>query len=320
MNESPPDPKHTEAPFFSVIIPVYNRSEVVSAAISSVLAQTFSDFEIIVIDDGSTDATPDRLADFGERIRVFRQTNAGGGPARQLGISKARGTYIAFLDSDDTWFPWTLATYRRVIDETNGPALVLGRAWHTNQEPREPACAECHYAVHADFLESSHHHRWYGFSVIAAHSSAIPSHGALPSTRVAAQDLHFLLMMGTSPGFITIQSPMTAVYSVHDGNICGNPEALLNAMQHILAQEKHDNFPGGLERCRRRRDLIYRSVRAASMKALRSGHLRAAFLLYAASARWHLATVRLTYLLRFPVLLLGAAVSHVMRRPRINRC
>lgn len=319
MNEGPA-PQQAAAPFFSVIIPVYNRSEAVSAAITSVLAQTFTDFEIIVIDDGSTDATPDRLADFGERIRVFRQTNAGGGPARQLGISKARGTYIAFLDSDDTWFPWTLATYRRVIDETRSPSLVLGKAWHTNKEPSDPACAECHYAVHTDFLESSRHHRWYGFSVLVARSSAIPPDGVLPSTRVAAQDLHFLLMMGTSPGFVAIQSPMTAVYSVHDGNICGNPEALLDAMRHILAQEKHDKFPGGLDRRRSRRDMIYRSARAASMKSLQSGHLRAALLLYAATARWHLATMRLTYLLRFPVLFLGAALSQVMRRCHTCRC
>lgn len=305
-----------ETPFFSVIIPVYNRVDSIAAAIDSVLAQTVKDFEIIVVDDGSTDATPHRLTDYGESIRVFRQANAGGGPARQLGLSKARGTYVAFLDSDDTWPPWTLATYRRAIDETHGPALILGKARHTNREPRDTDHADFHCSVHADFFASTGNHRWYGFSVIAARRSVIPQHGSLPLTRAAAQDIHFLLSMGTAAGFVAIQSPMTAVYSVHAGNISGSPDELLKAMRYLLAKENQGAFPGGMERRRSRRDLICRSIRAASMKALRSGNHRAALRLYASSFRWHLSNGRLNYLLGFPVVVLGTVISQAVRRSR----
>lgn len=86
----------------SVVIPTYNRSEVIGDAIDSVLAQSFSDFEIIVVDDGSTDDTKSRLSVYDdERIRYIYQKNSGPGAARNTGIINATSRYIAFLDADD---------------------------------------------------------------------------------------------------------------------------------------------------------------------------------------------------------------------------
>ena len=96
----------TGAPFFSVVIPVYNRADVFAMALQSVLDQTEQDFEIIVVDDGSTDdpkSAIDRYSD--SRIRFLRQENKGGGAARNAGIDLARGRFIAFLDSDDWFLP-----------------------------------------------------------------------------------------------------------------------------------------------------------------------------------------------------------------------
>lgn len=91
----------------SVVIPTYNRSDVISRAIESVLRQTFTDFEILIVDDCSTDNTKQivkRLDD--PRICYYRHdTNQGGSAARNTGIEHAEGKYIAFLDSDDEWFP-----------------------------------------------------------------------------------------------------------------------------------------------------------------------------------------------------------------------
>jgi len=92
-------------PEVTVIIPTYNRGWTLRRAIDSVLAQTFRDFELIVVDDGSEDNTADILADYGTDIRVIRQANAGVSAARNAGIRAAGGEYIAFLDSDDAWLP-----------------------------------------------------------------------------------------------------------------------------------------------------------------------------------------------------------------------
>lgn len=92
------------APLISVIIPTYNRKNLAEMAIRSVLDQTFQDFEVILVDDGSTDATSG-LQQMSRKLRYFFQENKGVAAARNLGISYARGEWLAFLDSDDRWLP-----------------------------------------------------------------------------------------------------------------------------------------------------------------------------------------------------------------------
>lgn len=97
-----------QARLVSTIIPVFNRSELVVDAIQSVLSQTYRPIEIIVVDDGSTDTTPDVLDDLAKEhpeLRVFKQDNSGPGVARELGRLNARGEYIQYLDSDDLLLP-----------------------------------------------------------------------------------------------------------------------------------------------------------------------------------------------------------------------
>lgn len=109
-------------PTVSVVMPVYNVRAYVAEAITSVLAQTFTDFELVIVDDGSTDGSTDICASFGDpRIRIVRQVNRGLAGARNTGISEARGRYIALLDSDDRWLPEKLALH--VIHLENNPAI-----------------------------------------------------------------------------------------------------------------------------------------------------------------------------------------------------
>lgn len=88
----------------SVIVPLYNKARYVRRSLDSIASQSFSDFEVIVVDDGSTDESPKIVADYGDaRFRLITQPNAGPGAARNRGIAEAKGEFIAFLDADDEW-------------------------------------------------------------------------------------------------------------------------------------------------------------------------------------------------------------------------
>lgn len=92
-------------PKVTVIMPVYNGANYIKEAVDSILNQSFKDYEIVVINDGSKDNTEEILDGYGDKIRYFYQNNAGTSVARNLGIREARGEYIAFLDQDDVYFP-----------------------------------------------------------------------------------------------------------------------------------------------------------------------------------------------------------------------
>jgi len=108
----------------SAIIPTYNYGRFLREAIDSVLAQTYPVLELIVVDDGSTDDTPQILASYGDRIRAIYQTNGGVGAARNRGIGEARGEYVAFLDSDDIWLPAKLEKEIALFDADPDLGLV----------------------------------------------------------------------------------------------------------------------------------------------------------------------------------------------------
>jgi glycosyltransferase involved in cell wall biosynthesis len=111
-------------PSVSVVIPTYNRAGTVAAAITSALEQRDIPNEIIVVDDGSSDETRDVLAAFGERIIAIHQDNSGVSAARNAGIRRATGTWIAFLDSDDVWYPERIAILRRDVRATDAGVHV----------------------------------------------------------------------------------------------------------------------------------------------------------------------------------------------------
>lgn len=116
-------------PMFSIIIPTYNRAYVLWKAVNSVLAQTESRWEIIVVNDGSTDCTLRLLEEFSdERIRVFTTPHRGASTARNFGVKKARSPFIGYLDSDNVWHPNFLETMREEIEKNNGDVL-----WYCGQ-------------------------------------------------------------------------------------------------------------------------------------------------------------------------------------------
>ena len=116
----------SQMPEISVIIPTYNRCERTRSCLESVLGQTFGNFEVMVVDDGSTDSTCDMIAaSHDARIRYVRQDNAGPSAARNRALDLAQGDWVAFLDSDDTWEPEKLRVQMNLVEQTPEVGFVF---------------------------------------------------------------------------------------------------------------------------------------------------------------------------------------------------
>lgn len=121
-------------PVFSVVIPLYNKQDFISKCIESVLTQSFSSFEVIVIDDGSQDNSEEivkKIKD--DRVKYFHQTNGGVSAARNKGIEEASGEYIAFLDADD-WYEGDFlnAVHKSILEHPDADAFTTGYFKHKN--------------------------------------------------------------------------------------------------------------------------------------------------------------------------------------------
>jgi glycosyltransferase involved in cell wall biosynthesis len=127
----------------SVVIPLYNKEPYVRRALESVAAQTFDDYEVVVVDDGSTDAGARVVEDFaresdvGARLRLVSQPNAGPGAARNRGLKEARGEFAAFLDADDEWLPDFLSEGVRLLDASKAAAVTFNYYEFPSGESRE---------------------------------------------------------------------------------------------------------------------------------------------------------------------------------------
>jgi glycosyltransferase involved in cell wall biosynthesis len=119
----------------SVIIPYYRASGTIARAVASALGQTVRPYEILVVDDGSPDDAGMAIMEFGSSVTLICKPNGGAASARNLGIERARGEWIAFLDADDYWEP---AKLERQLSSSEGVGLV-GSGWYT-QEPGKPRC------------------------------------------------------------------------------------------------------------------------------------------------------------------------------------
>lgn len=119
----------TDRPMFSVLMPVYNHRQYLREAVQSVLDQQWPDWQLVICDDGSTDGSYELAAELAEpepRIILTRQANAGAGPARNTARTRATGRWIAFLDSDDIWYPDALAGYAQAIQNRPDAGFFYG--------------------------------------------------------------------------------------------------------------------------------------------------------------------------------------------------
>ena len=127
-------------PACSVVIPAYNSEDTVGETLDSVLAQTMSDFELIVVDDGSSDGTPGRIAIAAEsdpRVRLITQENGGTAAARNAGIAAARAPFVSFLDDDDLWLPGYLERSCSALLRFPDAGFAFSNAWLYDQDRSE---------------------------------------------------------------------------------------------------------------------------------------------------------------------------------------
>ena len=227
-------------PVISIIMPCFNAARHLHTSIGSVRAQTFTGWELIIIDDGSTDETPKLLtgaAAGDSRIQVTRQANRGVSAARNVGIHAARGEFIAFLDADDTWAPRFLNTLLAAL-RSHAECVLAYCGWqnlglrgprgqpfippnYENAEKRDKLFAGCRWPIHAALTRRS----------------AIIEVGGFDADLKNAEDYALWLeLAGTRP--IVLVPEVLAFYHFHDGPQASGNRAS-GALHHLAAQKKY---------------------------------------------------------------------------------
>jgi glycosyltransferase involved in cell wall biosynthesis len=225
----------------SVIIPTYNSARYLVEAVDSVLAQTVTDLEILVIDDGSTDQTEAVMRKHDPRLRYIRQNNSGVAVARNRGIQESRGTYVAFLDADDTWYSQKLE--RQLSELGKNPGL---RACYSafcvadsNLVPLEVRRNERKGSALEDLLLRG--------NIIGTPSTVVCERalfgevGGFDPALSQCADWEMWVRLAAVTEFLFIDEPLIT-YRQHDGNMSRN--APLLERDSVLVLEKGFTLPG----------------------------------------------------------------------------
>ncbi len=224
----------------SVIVPVFNGAPYIRQALNSILRQTFSPCEVLVVDDGSTDETPSILRDFGNLITVLTQTNRGLPAARNRALDVAHGEYIAFLDADDLWSPTFLATVVEAI--TAQPPTVVGicTGWMYTDRDGNPLP---HTRRHSDrpvdvytLLQGGQ----FPVHATLTRKTAIDQAGRFDEAQRALEDWDLWLRLTVSGStFATVQQHL-ALYRLHGESMSGDPDRMrqgrLRALEKLFGR------------------------------------------------------------------------------------
>jgi glycosyltransferase involved in cell wall biosynthesis len=212
-------------PVVSVVLPLYQTRAFVAEAIDSVLAQTYGDFELIVIDDGSDDGgevIANGYPSRDSRVAYFRQENAGLASARNSALTRAKGSYVAFLDSDDVWLPHRLESQLgRVRPDTviHGDARVIGPGTHADQRISSGVAQPALSDTFASLLAENH---------IAVLTALVPreliaSVGGFDVTLRSAEDYDLWLRLAARGVRFDYVDDVLAVYRSRPGSLSSDP-------------------------------------------------------------------------------------------------
>ncbi len=268
---------------FTIIMPTYNRGHLIKEALESIFRQTLADYEIIVVDDGSTDGTDEILAIYADKVRIFWQANGGPAKARNYGLRKARGRYITFLDSDDRFFPWTLATFKQVIDRFEKPAFILGKRHKFTQEDELAGVKAEPLAVERwdSFLEAAPAE--YPISILSAiRADVLRRADGFVQRRVCSEGHDLYLRIGTERGFIFVQAPVLDAYRQHStgDSLSQDAAPLYEGARLLLERERRGDYPGGDAQSLDRSIFLARSVGYSLRRCFALGEIWRGYDLY----------------------------------------
>lgn len=212
-------------PFISVLIDTFNHERFIEEAISSVLAQDFpaSHREILVVDDGSTDRTPEILAKFGSQIQVLRKSNGGQASAFNTGIPRCRGEVIAFLDGDDWWAKTKLSRVAEILVADHDVILVgsgIIEAFANGQNkyivPERRARLHINSLSHASSFRL--HKAYLGTSRMTMRAEVARRLLPVPESLIIEAD-EYLFTVAAALGEVVILEDALTFYRIHDGNL-----------------------------------------------------------------------------------------------------
>ncbi len=218
----------------SVVIPTYNRASLLGEAIKSVLDQTYSDYEIIVVDDGSTDNTRDIVNQFKvENLRYFYQEKKGVSVARNRGIHEARGQYIAFLDSDDLFLPEKLKLQIDLFEKTPELGMVYGAYTSVDEKENEISIhpARAYPGGYKEMLTSC----TVATPTVMVKRVVLEQVGAFDEVMSLAEDVDLWCRIFRYHPIDMIETPVSKV-RIHSGGTPRDPEAVLNAYMYLLVK------------------------------------------------------------------------------------
>lgn len=210
---------------FSVVIPLYNKEDVILRTISSVLTQTLQEFEVIIVNDGSTDKSVEIIKDFftDDRLKIIEQKNQGVSAARNTGIRNAKNEYIAFLDADDEWLPTFLETVCSAIKKYPNAGFFGTASWHRNLLTGESSNSTIKkyagFIIEIDYFMNPHLMPHTSACVISNHivSKMIINKNGFPEDMKLREDMTFFYHVAFQTPFVYIGFPL----SIRNNNVSG---------------------------------------------------------------------------------------------------
>jgi len=238
---------------FSVLVPVYNREKLVGQTIDSVLAQTFTDYELFVVDDQSTDNTRDVLRSYGARINVIHQEHQGPEVGRSRAAAMAKGEYFVLLDSDDLLMPYALAMYDRIIHALGSPPLIISamKTFSHGQTIQPESYGEEMVEVlkYRDYLSIGRSIAMSSSQIVVRRSDFETAGGLRKeATAFPFDTLDIVLRLGTYQPCVVIKRPITVAYRIHDFNTIVNLEYMIKSFPTVIYLERRGAYPGGWAR------------------------------------------------------------------------